>query len=108
MTNHSAHKIRGPADADAAASRLVLAQLSEDGDVWIQTWNELGDCPQCIHHVAQQLAAKAAQALTCIPDHEHDDCALCDRPSDPDAKAADDLARYLAALLDFIAKRGDA
>lgn len=68
------------------------------------TWDELGDCPQ-INHVARYLTAKAAEALTCIPDHEHDDCALCDREADMDAEAADHLAKYLSGLLDFIAKR---
>src|ERR1700730_5882806 len=104
MTDHDTHGTRGFADADAAPARLILAHLNHDGDAWIATWNELADCPQCMCNVAQTITAKAAEALTCIPDDEHDDCALCDRETDPDADTADDVAKHLAGLLDFIAK----
>jgi len=65
----------------------------------------VADCPVCMRNVAETLAAKAADALCIVPDHEHDDCGLCDRESDPDANAVDDLAEHLRFLLGFIAKR---
>jgi hypothetical protein len=105
MTDHGTHKNRYEADREATASRLILAQLNSDADGWYATWNELGDCPDCMRNVAAALTAQAAEALSCFPNHEHDDCELCEQESDPDAETADKIANHLAYLLDFIAKR---
>jgi hypothetical protein len=49
---------------DALATRLVLAQLTDDASGWEITVDDIGYCPHCWQEVASHLASVAAECIT--------------------------------------------